>query len=134
MNDECQSRLAKARKMLAEAPSLNAEGQHGMAMKLAYGASEFIAAAYLSGATGENLPPSDAAYERFAKTIREPKRHPALITKIRGLVGDVSALREIYEPALLGETIFNDAKQMIDCVAALAMLVGEIIKGQKSAD
>lgn len=129
MNDECQSRLAKARKMLAEAQSLNTEGEHSAAMKLAYEASEFIAAGYLSNATGNNLPPSDATYEQFAKTIREPNRHPALINKIRGLVGDVSALREIYEPALLSETTAKDAQQMAICVnMLLEELVGQILR------
>ncbi len=128
MNTETQNRLAEASTMLEEAQRLNTNGQHGAAMKLSYEASEFIAAAYLSSAVGENLPPSDATYERFAKTIREPSRHPELTTEIRGLVGDVSALREIYEPALLDETTDKDVRQMIDCVANLAELVGEVVR------
>ncbi len=126
MNAVTQNRLAEASSMLEEAKRLNANGQHGAAMKLAYAASEFVAAGYLSNAVGENLPPSDATYERFAKTIREPTRHPALAAEIIGLVGDVSALREIYEPALLDETTDKDARQMTDCVKALAALVKRI--------
>lgn len=126
MKSESRNLLADACAMLEEAKRLNNSGQHGAAMKLAYEASEFMAAAYLSNAAGENLPPSDATYERFAKTIREPSRHPELTTEIRGLVGDVSALREIYEPALLDETTSKDAQQMIDRVEALAELVREI--------
>lgn len=128
MNSECQSQLTDARKMLADAQSLNAGGRNGSAMKLAYEASEFIAAAYLSGAAGENLPPSDAIYERFAKTIREPSLHPAFAAEIRGHVGDVSALREIYEPALLDETTPKDAQQMIEHVTALLELVCAVTK------
>jgi hypothetical protein len=128
MNTVTQNRLAEAISMLDEAQCLNANGQHGAAMKLSYEASEFIAAAYLSSAVGENLAPSDATYERFAKTIRQPSRHPALIAEIRGLVGDVYALREIYEPALLDETAVKDVQQMIDCVTSLAELIGEIVR------
>ena len=81
------------------------------------------AADYLSRAVGENLTQPDATYERFAKTIRQLNRHPTLAAEIRGLVGDVSALREIYEPALLDETTDKDARQMMDCVKTLLELV-----------
>lgn len=128
MKPETRNLLAASSTMLDGANRLNAAGQHGAAMKLAYEASEFMAAAYLSSAVGENLPPSDATYERFAKTIREPSRHPELATEIRGLVGDVSALREIYEPALLDETTDRDAQQMIDHVAKLEELVRVFVK------
>jgi len=38
----------------------------------------------------------------------------------------VSALREIYEPALLDDATSTDAQQMIVCVTALMELVAEI--------
>jgi hypothetical protein len=44
----------------------------------------------------------------------------------RRLVGDVSALREIYEPALLDDATSTDAQQTIVCVAVLVELVEEI--------
>lgn len=127
MNSECQSRLAEAKKILAEAQSLNAEGQCGAAIKLAYEASEFIAAGYLSDATGNGLPLSDATYERFAKAIRTQAYNPAVLAKVKEAVSKVSTLREIYEPTLLDETTSNDARQFIDCVTKLEVLVEEIM-------
>ncbi|MBV8648451.1 hypothetical protein [Paludibacterium sp.] len=123
MNDECQTLLAEVREMLAGADKLNETGQHGAAMEQAYHASEHVAAAYLLATTGRRMPSNDSTYDLFAKTIREPNRHPAALQTIREVVGDVCALREIYEPALLAETSPKDAQQMIDCVAALAGLV-----------
>ena len=128
MNSECQYQLTDASKMLAESQSLNAGGQHGAAMSLAYEASEFIAAWYLSCAAGENLPPPDAIYERFAKSIRAQDYNPSVLAKVKEVVGKVSALREIYEPVLLKETTAKDAQQMIGCVASLAELVEEILR------
>jgi hypothetical protein len=126
MNSECQTLLAQARTMLAEAKSLNENSRHGAAMKRAYDASENIAAAYLSAVIGQCLPPNDATYDLFAKTIREPSRHPASLQKIKEVVGDVCALREAYEPVLLNETISKDAEQMIGCVYGLLELIGEL--------
>jgi len=90
--------------MLVEAKSLNETGRHGAAMKQAYQASEHVAAAYLLATTGQHLPPNDTTYDLFAKTIREPARHPDMLRKIKETVGKVSALREAYEPVLLDET------------------------------
>lgn len=124
MSSECKSMLVDANAMLAEARTLNENGKHGAAMEKAHHASEHIAAAYLLAVTGQRLPPDDATFDLFAKTIREPSRHPDMLQKIKETVGKVSALREVYEPALLSETISQDAQQMIDCVAALAELAG----------
>jgi uncharacterized protein (UPF0332 family) len=127
MNNECQNILANTRSMLAEAKRLNENGRHGMAMKQAYHASEHVAAAYLLDATGQRVSQNDAAYDLFAKTIRESARHPDILQKIRETVGKVSALREAYEPALLDETTSQDAQQMIDCVAKLFDPVRQIV-------
>lgn len=118
--------LAEASAMIDVAKSLNESGQHGAAMEKAYHASKYVAAAYLSAVTGQCIPPNDSAYDLFAKTIREPNRHPNRLQKIKETVGKVSALREVYEPAMLGETTFQDAAQMIDCSAAMEKLVQEI--------
>ncbi|MEJ0062754.1 MAG: hypothetical protein WDO70_06015 [Alphaproteobacteria bacterium] len=128
MNDEFRARLAEATKMLADAKSLNAIGKHGAAMKLAYEVSEYAAAAYLSGVTGQNLWPNDATYDLFAKTIQEPNRHPSLLPEDISTISAICVLREAYEPALLDETTPQDAQQMIDHVAALAELVAKIAK------
>jgi len=118
--------MAEVSTMLAEATRLNASGQHGGAMKLAYEASEQLAAAYLFNAIGQILPPNDATYDLFAKTIRATNCHAALRVEISGLVGDVSALREIYEPALLDDTTSEEATQMIERVALVTELVRSI--------
>lgn len=118
--------LAEANAMLDAAKSLNESGQHGAAMEKAYYASGYVAAAYLLAVNGQCMPPNDSAYDLFAKTIREPNRHPHGLQKIKETVGKVSALREVYEPALLGETASEDARQMLDCVAAMEKLVQEI--------
>jgi len=123
MDNEFQTLLTEARALLAEAKTSNENGQHGEAMKTACHASEQIASAYLLLATGQHMPQNDTTYDLFAKTIREPNRHPASLQAIKQVVGDVCALREIYEPALLDETTHKDAKQMIDCVSALIELV-----------
>lgn len=128
MNNDCQSRLAEASKMLTEAQNLNANVKHGSAMKLAYEASEYIASGYLAGVTGNSLPPCDATYDVFANTIRAQNYDPALMVRIGELVGKVSALREIYEPALLDETTAKDAQQTVDWVIALHKLVGMIVQ------
>lgn len=127
MNDECQNILANARSMLAEAIGLNEIGQHGAAMKQANHASEHVAAAYLLAATDQRMPPNDATYDLFAKTIREPTRHPDMLQKVKETVGKVSALREAYEPALLDETTPQDAQQMIDHVTKLSELVRDVV-------
>lgn len=126
MNNECQTLLTEARAMLAEAKSLNENGQHGVAIKQAYHASEHVAVAYLLDTTGQCMPQNDATYDLFAKTIREPARHPDMLHKIKETVGKVSALREAYEPALLDETTLQDAQQMIDHVVTLVKLIGEL--------
>lgn len=127
MNDECQSRFAEARKMLAKAESLNTSGQHGAALKLAYEASEYVASGYLTSVTGRTVVPSDAAYDLFAKAIRGAEYHPALPPEKRGIVGDVCVLREAYEPALLDETTAKDAQQMIGHVVGLLDLVKSVV-------
>ena len=78
--------------------------------------------------TDQPLPANDGIYDLFAKTIREPGRHTALLTRIRGVVDDVCALREAYEPTLLQETTYADAQQMIDSVTELQVLVREIVE------
>ena len=123
MNNECQNLLAEARALLAEAKGLNENGQHGAALEQAYHVSEGVAATYLLATSGQRLPPNDATYDLFAKTIREPNRHPASLQTIREIVGDVCALREAYEPALLDETTAQAAQQMIDHVTGLLKLV-----------
>jgi len=127
MNNECQSLLAEAHAMLAKAKCLNENGQSGAAMKQAYHASEQVAAAYLLAAKGQNLPPNDGTYGLFVETIRESTRHQDMRQRIREAVGKVSALRDAYEPTLLDETTPQDARQMIDCVAAMAELAGETV-------
>ncbi len=128
MNDKCQSRLAEASKMLAEAKSLNASGQHGASMKMAYEASEYVASGYMAGISGQSLVPNDANYDLFAKAIRDSDRHPALLERIREVVSCVSVLREAYEPALLEETTSEDAQQMIGCVASLQKMVVGLVQ------
>jgi hypothetical protein len=134
MNDECQSQLAEAKKMLGEAQSQNASGQHGAAMKLSYEASELIAASYLTSVTGRTVVPSDSNFDLFVKTIQDTNNHSLIADKIGGIVSSVCVLREAYEPTLLDETTHKDAQQFIDCTIALTMLVVEIVKGQRSAD
>ena len=123
MNNECQTHLAEARKLLEEAQNLNASGQHGSAMKLAYEASEYVAAGYLTSVTGRTVVPSDAVYDLFAKAVREAEYHPPLPPEKRGVVGDVCILREAYEPALLDEATVKDAQQMIEHVTGLLEFV-----------
>lgn len=127
MNSECQTLLAEVSAMLAMAKRLNESGQHGAAMKKAYHATEHVAAAYLLVTTEQRLPPSDSTYHLFAKTIREPDRHPEKLQKIREVVGDISALREAYEPSLLDEITSKDAKQMIERMTTLEKLVEQAI-------
>jgi hypothetical protein len=126
MNNESQTRFAEASKMLAEALNLNASGKHGAAMNLAFEASEFTAAGYLSGVACQSLPPNDATYDLFAETIREPSRHPESALRIREIIGKVNALREAFEPSLLNETTPQDAQQMIDHVETLLELSREM--------
>lgn len=123
--------MTEAKSMLEQAASLTASGQHGAAMKLAYEASEHIAVAYLSGTTGQNLPPCDATYDLFDNLMREdrPTRHAVLPPEQRAIVGSVSVLREIYEPTLLHETTAADAQQMIEHVARLLELVKALVAG-----
>lgn len=125
MNNECQSRLAEAVKMLTKARSLNASGQHGSAMKLAYEASEYVASGYMVGVTDKQFPPCDVTYDLFAKAIRGTENSSVLPPEKRGIVGDVCVLREAYEPALLDETTDKDAQQMIGCVNMLLELVSK---------
>lgn len=126
MSTEAQSKLNEAHALLAEAKRLNDSGQHGVALKEAFQASEHVAVAYLSAATGRSLPPNAPNYDLFVGTIREPNRHPALLQEIREVVGDVSILREAYHPALLDEASPQDTQQMIDHVTALLELVQQI--------
>ena len=72
------------------------------------------------------MPPNAPNYDLFARTIREPNRHPALLQEIREIVGDVCVLREAYHPALLDEASLQDAQQLIDHVTALLELVEQI--------
>lgn len=130
MNNECQTPFTEARRMLADARNLNANGKHGAAIKLAFEASEFTASGYLSGVAGQSLPPNDATYDLFAETIRETSRHPDTALKIREIISKVSALREAYEPSLLDETTTQDARQMIDHVEALLEFSREMVEKQ----
>lgn len=122
--------MTEAKSMLEQAASFTASGQHGAAMKLAYEACEHIAAAYLSGKTGQSLQPSDTTYNLFDMLMREdtPVCHAVLPPEQRGIVGSVSVLREIYEPALLKETTTSDARQMIEHVGGLFDLVEKITR------
>ncbi len=86
-----------------------------------------MAVAYLLAAKGQSSPPDDATCDLFVETIRESTRHQDMQRRIREAVGKVSALREAYEPALLDETTPQDARQMIDCVAAIAELARETV-------
>jgi len=128
MNEKHRTLFAEISAMLIKAKGLNENGQHDEALKQAYQASEYVAAAYLIETTGQNLLPNDTTFDIFAKMMREPNRHPALLQKIKEIVGDACALREAYEPALLDETTAQDARQMIDRIVALSKLVGEILK------
>jgi HEPN domain-containing protein len=121
--------LHQANTMLKQAVSLITIGQYGAAMKLAYEASEFIAAAYLSIATGQSQQPSYATYDLFDKMMRKPStQQPVLSPEMSGIVGCVSVLREVYEPALLDETSAQDAQQMIEHVSALLELVSDLVE------
>lgn len=130
MNNECRTMLDKAQAMLTDAKSLDESGQHGDAMKQAYHAAEYVAAVYLSAVKSQSFTPNEATYNLFAKTIREPNRHPEKLQSIKEVVGDLSALREIYEPALLDETTPQDARQMVGHMDTMLELVSKLLSGQ----
>jgi HEPN domain-containing protein len=125
---QANAMLQQANAALKQAASLTATGQYGAAMKLAYAASELIAAAYLANFTDQQLAASDKAYLVFAKLIQDSKEHDEFLPRIWDIVGDVTILREAYEPALLDETTTQDAQQMIEHVAALLELVADLLQ------
>src|ERR1700676_4166603 len=98
--ERSQELFAQAEIQLQQARDALAARQYGECEKLAYQASETIAAGYLSNLEQSPIAPTEAVFDKFVAAIREPTRHPDKITEIRAAVGDVAVLREIYEPKL----------------------------------
>jgi len=118
-----QELFAQAEIQLQQARSALDAGQYGKCEKLAYQASEMIAAGYLNNLVQPPIAPTESAFDKFAAVIREPTRHADKITEIRAAVGDVAVLREIYEPKLLHEITKSDAEMTVDRVVALLGIV-----------
>jgi len=126
--NETKELMASIGKMLTEATTLNNAGKYSEAITLAYQASDKIAVAYLLIVTGLKYSEGWDTYNLFDATLREPERHPAHLQLIREIAGDVYVLREANEPSLLDETTSKDAKQMIDHVEALRVLMVDIFR------
>ena len=121
-----QELFAQAEIQLQQARAALDSGKYGECEKLAYQASETIAAGYLSNLDRPSSAPTEATFDKFAAVIREPTRHPDKIAEIRAAVGDVAVLREIYEPKLLHETTKADAGMTLERVVSMLEIVTAI--------
>lgn len=116
---QSQTLFAQAEDQLRQAQASFDASQYGECEKLAYQASEIVAAAYLAKFSDAAIAPSEKAFQVFVDKIWDAGTTPEAIQEIRGVVGDIVVLREAFEPKLLGETTKADAEMMLGRIAAL---------------
>ena len=116
---QSQTLFAQAEDQLKSAQASFDASQYGECEKLAYRASEIIAAAYLAKFFDTAIVPSEKAFQVFVDKIWAAGTTPEAIQEIRGVVGDTVVLREAFEPKLLNETTKIDAEMILLRVDAL---------------
>ena len=116
---QSQTLFAQAEDQLKTAQASFDAGQYGECEKLAYQASEIIAAAYLAKVSGTAIAPSGKTFQSFVDKIWDAETTPEAIQEIRGVVGDIVVLREAYEPSLLYESTKPAATQMMEMLVKL---------------
>lgn len=143
-NAHSQILFDQATEQLQQAQELLKYGRYGEAERLAYQASDSIAASYMARLGGEEVPstektsPRDGAqndnidgvasikaFQKFVKNVWRVGATPEENQDIRGIVGDVVGLREAHDWSVLDEIAKDDAKLMLQRVSEML----EIVKG-----
>ena len=137
-----QTLLDQATKQLQQAQELLKDGRYGEAERLAYQASDSIAAGYMAriGGKGEPLTektsPRDGAqndnidgvssikaFQKFVKNIWDVGTPPEENQNIRGIVGDVVGLREAHDWSVPDDISKPDAELMLQRVSEMLKIV-----------
>ena len=121
---QSQTLFAQAEDYLRQAQTVLDASQYGECEKLAYQASEIIAAAYLAKFSDAAIAPSEKAFQVFVDKIWDAGTTPEAIQEIRGIVGDIVVLREAFEPKLLFETTKSAAEMILNKTLLLKNIVG----------
>ena len=124
--ERSQELFAQAEIQLQQARFAIDVGQYGECERLAYQASETVAAGYLAKLGNDPALPSGNSFQLFVDSIWDAGTTPEATQEIRGAVGDVVVLREAHAPNLLHETTKADAKMMFERVSLLLSVVPSI--------
>lgn len=122
-SQQSQKLFDQATKELQLSQEALESGQYGECEKLAYQASESIAACYLASSGDESAEASDETYRRFVSSIWSAGTTPEATHNIRSIVGDINVLREAHEWSLPNEITKADAKLILQRVNAMLDLV-----------
>ena len=138
MTEHSQTLLDQATKQLRQAQELLKAGRFGEAERLAYHASDSIAAGYMARLGGETgrataqhtamndnatTVSSTEAFERFVKSTRNIGSTPEECQNTEHVIDTVAGLREAHDWSVLDEITEADAEFMLQHVEGMLGLV-----------